>query len=344
MNDPCQRVLLGTAIGDSIGLPAEGMSRQAIERRWKEPLKHRFLFGRGMISDDTEHTVFVAQALIDHAENPIAFQKALAWKLKFWLICIPAGIGLATLRSILKLWIGFSPNRSGVYSAGNGPAMRSAVIGAFFAGRPDKIAEFTRVSTRLTHTDPKAETAAVAIAYAAAWAVEHDTLIDDSFIEKLKGLTDDDQDWHQLVDAMAVAMKSRPSVREFADTLGLYKGVSGYCYHTVPVALYAWWLHYGDYQSTIEEIISCGGDTDTTAAIAGALAAIRGEIPETWLTGLRDYPISVSCLEKIGYQADQAAKGEIVYPLSLAWWFLPIRNLCFFLIVLVHGFRRLIPC
>ena len=53
---------------------------------------------------------------------------------------LPAGIGLATLRSILKLWL-FVPGRwRGVYSAGNGPAMRSALLGVCFAADEARIA------------------------------------------------------------------------------------------------------------------------------------------------------------------------------------------------------------
>ena len=129
-------VLTGTAVGDALGLPAEGMSRQRLQRRWHGQWRHRFLFGRGMVSDDTEHTLFVAQALLAHPNDPVAFQRCLAWKLRLWLLGIPAGIGFATLRAILKLWLGFPPTRSGVHSAGNGPAMRSAIIGAYFFDEP----------------------------------------------------------------------------------------------------------------------------------------------------------------------------------------------------------------
>ena len=90
-------VLLGTAVGDALGLPAEGMSRQRIQRRWHGQWRHRFLFGRGMISDDTERTLFVAQALLAHPNDPAAFQRCLAGKLRLWLLGIPAGIGFATL-------------------------------------------------------------------------------------------------------------------------------------------------------------------------------------------------------------------------------------------------------
>lgn len=53
-------LLLGTAVGDALGLPAEGLTRSCIERRWLGNWRHRFVFGHGMCSDDTEHTFFVA--------------------------------------------------------------------------------------------------------------------------------------------------------------------------------------------------------------------------------------------------------------------------------------------
>ncbi|HIF05444.1 MAG TPA: ADP-ribosylglycohydrolase family protein [Gemmatimonadetes bacterium] len=56
--------MLGTAVGDSIGLPYEGLSRGRAEKLLGPPDRHRFFFGRGMVSDDTEHTCMVAQSLI----------------------------------------------------------------------------------------------------------------------------------------------------------------------------------------------------------------------------------------------------------------------------------------
>ena len=55
---------------------------------------------------------------------------------------------------------------------------------------------------------------------------------------------------------------------DFAASLGLTNGVTGYIYHTVPVAVYAWLRHYGDFRVTLEAVLDCGGDTDTVGAIA----------------------------------------------------------------------------
>src|SRR5262245_41027544 len=62
-------VLLGTAVGDALGLPAENLSPQRIQRLWKNEWRMRFILDRGMISDDTEHTLMVAQALLAEPDD-----------------------------------------------------------------------------------------------------------------------------------------------------------------------------------------------------------------------------------------------------------------------------------
>ena len=64
IRDRFRGVLLGTAVGDALGLPAEGLSRARVERMFRGRWRHRLVGRRGMISDDTEHTVFVAQCLL----------------------------------------------------------------------------------------------------------------------------------------------------------------------------------------------------------------------------------------------------------------------------------------
>ena len=205
----------------------------------------------------------------------------------------------------MKLWLGFSPGRSGVFSAGNGPAMRSAIIGGYFHNQPDMLHRFVLASTQLTHTDPKATVGAEAIARVAAWAVEHDPAVPPS-IETVAALLADlaphDNPWCQWIEQMKVAFAAGSSVADFACSLGLAKGVTGYIYHTVPVAVYAWLRHYGNFRATLEAALDCGGDTDTVGAIAAALAgatvgAMR--IPEPWLQGIIDWPRSARLLQTV---------------------------------------------
>lgn len=144
-------ILLGTAVGDALGLPAEGLTPRRRRRLFPGSWRHRFLLGHGMISDDTEHALLVAQSLLNSPADPAAFQRNLARHLRWWFLGLPAGIGLATARACVKLCMGFPPNRSGVFSAGNGPAMRTAIIGGYFCGNPTAVEAFVRSSTEITH-------------------------------------------------------------------------------------------------------------------------------------------------------------------------------------------------
>jgi ADP-ribosylglycohydrolase len=57
-----------------------------------------------MVSDDTEHTCMMAQSLIVSSGEVSTFTIDLAWRFRFWLLGLRAGIGYATLKAILKLW------------------------------------------------------------------------------------------------------------------------------------------------------------------------------------------------------------------------------------------------
>lgn len=344
-------LLLGVAVGDSLGLPAEGLSRRRTEKFFGGKWRQRLLFGRGMISDDTEHTVFVAQCLLQHPDSVAAFRHRFAWKLRLWFLGLPAGIGFATLRSILKLWLGISPEKSGVYSAGNGPAMRAAIIGAFFAHSPAQIDEYIQASTLLTHTDPKALIGASAIAHLAAWAFRRPSnspMNTPEIIAILKSCNrSNDAEWEEIVDKMGSAFEQRLSVAEFARQMNAGNGVSGYIYHTVPVAVYSWMKHFGEFEQTLIAVLNCGGDTDTVASIAGALAGVGcgyQVIPDLWLDNIRDYPFGPNVLKKLAAQVAARQQGKSAEPLRAPFFpFVLARNLFFLVVILLHGFRRLAP-
>ncbi len=343
-------ILLGTAVGDSVGLPAEGLSPSRRQRLLPGPWRHRFLVGHGMISDDTEHTLMVAQSLLKQPNDATAFGRSLAWRLRWWFLGLPAGVGLATARACLKLWLGFPPDRSGVYSAGNGPAMRSALLGAYFFDDQDNIERFVAASTRLTHTDPRALTGATAVARLAAWAVQHAPAEPPSaeFVgDLLAKLAPADREWSELVGKMLAARARKDAVTAFASSLGLGGGVTGYVYHTVPVAVYAWLRHYGDFRATLEAALDCGGDTDTVGAIVGALAGGTvgaGGIPADWTTGIIDWPRSFGLLWKVASRLGQQKRdGHPLGPVRYIWPAVLPRNLLFLPVVLLHGFRRLAP-
>lgn len=346
LRDAIVGCLLGTAVGDALGLWCEGMSPQRQQRCGKDLARFHFICGHGMVSDDTEHACMTAQALIVSGGDEDRFQRSLAWRLRWWLIRIPAGIGFATLRAILKLWLGFSPRRSGVFSAGNGPAMRSPILGVCFGGEPVRLRALVRACTRVTHTDPKAEHGAHAVAVAANLAVATTGDLGEIFLRRVREELPDSGPFLQLLERAVRSAQTGQPTEEFAVEMGLAHGVTGYIYHTVPVVIQAWLRHGSNVREALPAIIRCGGDTDTAAAILGGiLGAATGKrgLPAEWLARLWEWPCSSAWIEELGTRlADAVTRRSPGRPLGVFLPGLLLRNLLFLIIVLGHGFRRLL--
>jgi ADP-ribosylglycohydrolase len=348
--DRFRGLLLGTAVGDALGLPTEGLSPRRAKRLFGARRGHRLVLHRGMISDDTEHALLVSSCLLRSPHSPEEFAGHLATSLRWWLASLPPGIGMATLRSALRLWLGYGPARSGVRSAGSAPATRAAPIGAYWASSPHLIDAYVDAATMLTHSDARAAIGAAAVAHLVGWTVRENPRQcprRDELVDLLRTAGPDNEEWSSLIQSIVAAQDSHLTVDRFAHRLGLEHGVSGYVFHTVPVAVYAWLRHFGDFEGTLWAVLDCGGDTDTTGAIGGALAGtLVGEsgIPRAWIDGILDWPRSPGHLRLVADRlCGHGTRHEAAGPVRYFWPALPVRNLFLLGVVLAHGLRRLLP-
>ena len=341
--------LLGCALGDALGLPLENLPPRRIARLLgPERLTHRFLAGRGMVSDDTEHSCMLGQSLLATGGEPGALARDFSWRLRLWFATLPAGIGFGTLRALLKLSVGISPERSGVFSAGNGPAMRAPLLGACLAADRDGLLAACRAATRITHTDPRAEEGARAVALAARLGVLHGPLDPEAFFaEVLPAIPSGDI--HGMLCAVRDSVAAGASPADFVAAQG-WRGVSGFVVHTVPAALHCCLSHPTDPAAAIEAAVRLGGDTDTVAAIVGGVAGAacgQSSLPGDWLAGLVERPRDVAWMEalcaRLAARFPLGAPPVLAPPLAVRWWEIPPRNAFFLAVVLGHVFRRLFP-
>ncbi len=289
------------------------MSAGSIARRFGTVDRFRLLGKTGFVSDDTEQAALVAQSLARHPGDVAGCVRAFRRSLLGWFCRLPWGVGSATVRSCVRIALGLRP--SGVMSAGNGAAMRAAVVGAFFHDRPEQRQEFGRGLARVTHRDERAVEGALYVAEVAAACAN-------AACGVVAGI--DPRDAIRIVSnpelrsaiERAVELANRGTGTEQA---ARSCGTSGFVVHTVSFATFCF-LRYGDDpMRALTEAIGAGGDTDSIGAILGGwLGASHGEsgLPAALIDRIHDGPFGPShlralatCLALVGVgQASQVPR------------------------------------
>ncbi len=338
--------LLGAAVGDALGIAYENLPPSRAVRLFPKTDAFHLLPGIGLISDDAEHVVMTARALTSSGGDAHRFLLSLARELRIWIATLPAGTGLATARAGVKLWLGFPPERSGVRSAGNAPALRAALIGVACAENAALRGELTRLSTLLTHTDPKALAGAQVAAELGAHAALHfrNALTLDSValvIEPVEG------ELRVLLDAVVESVAAGHTPEAFVRARGWTRGVSGYINHTISVVLHAWLCYPDRFEEAVQSLIRCGGDTDSTAALLGVWMGAQwgaAVIPTRWQTRLSDPLAHPALLHSVAQGVGKALSQQAPQPAPRPLFAIRLlRNLLFLTLVLTHVGRRALP-
>jgi ADP-ribosylglycohydrolase len=177
-------------------------------------------------------------------------------------------------------------------SYGNGGAMRSAPVGAYFAGAVPALLENARLAAEITHAHPEGIAGALAVALAAGAAVQLQGRPKPSRPDFIAG-------WLAQVPEGAVqagcerARDLPPglSVAQVVAALGNGRQVTAQ--DTVPLVVYMAAEYLDDYEEALWQVLSAGGDTDTTAAMVGGIVVSytgAAAIPAGWLAHREPLP------------------------------------------------------
>jgi len=195
------------------------------------------------------------------------------------------GFGYSTKEAVKRLAQGVSWEESGTPSpsAGNGSAMRAAPIGLFFFDNPQMLIQAAHDQGRITHKDQRCSAGSAAISGAVALALQGNKIDAGSFISTLATWTNTIDprfaselrkliEWLPMPPEEAVIhIASAGFDPEYVDDEE-WKGMSAYVISSVIWSLYAFLRTPDNYWETICTAVSAGGDTDTTAAMAGAIS------------------------------------------------------------------------
>jgi len=289
--------LLGTAVGDALGMPIEGLSHSNVRTYYKGIKEYRDDdqrgdLGAGQWTDDTQMTFALVRALTAHPDAPDQWPRATAEE---YVALRPEARrwGQTTTTAIDRLADGVSPMESGVSDrATDGAAMRAAPLGIWWAARDldrDDAFAALRPVLAVTHRHPAALTAgwgqAVAVRTLLGWT--SDTFDRSAFWDALLDATtwaedqlDGDDRVSTRLQRLTDQLDAFPlDLRDACDGVGV-RADEAWPFACAMVARRAHLL-----ENTLLSGINVGGDADTTGAMMGAmLGALHGwaAFPDEW--------------------------------------------------------------
>ena len=264
-----QGCLLGQLCGDALGSLVEFKTPQEITDLYPDGVRDLadggpFHLIAGQVTDDSELALMLARTLVG-AER---YHAEAAWTAyESWLLSRPFDVGQTLAQAL-----GGQPRQQ---SQANGALMRVSPLGIFGASRdPRQVAGWAREDAALTHPNPVCCDAnalyAAAVAQAIATGPEPEAL-------------------HEQIVAWAEAWSVDRAVRDLVQTAagappadyGDHMGWVLLAFHNALWQL----MNAPTLEEALVDTVGRGGDTDTNAAICGALlGAVHGRdaVPARW--------------------------------------------------------------
>ena len=290
--------LLGVAVGDALGACREGreMARRGEVESLVEKLESL------TYTDDTHMTIGVAESLVESkgfdgghmAQTFIKNYEAEPWR--------GYGPGPPRIFRMIRAGEPWYSAASKLYkggSFGNGSAMRVAPVGLLYSTDPARLREIACESSVLTHSHELGKEGAALEAYAVALAINTpaDREVDrEIFIEQLYNFAQ-----HPLYRQKIACFKELLGEEDRARVVSvLGNGIEAL--NSVPTAIYSFLRQPKSYQDCVLYTISLGGDTDTIAAMAGAISGAHlgvEAIPDRWRARLENRPYIELLAEKL---------------------------------------------
>jgi len=301
--------MLGLAVGNALGLPAEGESAHAIRRHFPGGITEVREEERDRPwDDDLAQTALLAEVLLESEELD---SEAFAARLVEWAHENGRGIGELTRSVIDELARGrpsyeaarLAWEGNAMSNAGNGAVMRCAPVALRHMRSGVDLIRTARTSALVTHYDVRCEWSTVVTAVALATCLSSEPV--------------EVGDLAAAVDSLGGEGRSADSIEQVAEATRMTEGSSldelelddpmdmGYTLKAMQVALWSM-AQAGGFEQTVVGVVNQGGDTDTNGALAGAVMGARhgaSSIPQRWvdnvadtdrLTGLADRLFEVS--------------------------------------------------
>jgi ADP-ribosylglycohydrolase len=276
--------LLGCAVGDALGAPYEGLWSHSIPDI--ETLLSGFAefegFPPGQYTDDTQLSLATVEAILD-AEDviPAVVARHIARLWKTQSVVGPGGACTQAAHRFLKTgdWTSCGAPAG---QAGNGTAMRTAVLGLFFLRENDRLPDVVADISRITHQDPRSVAGGVAIAKATQ-LLTSDVRSPEAFCQEIAEATEvyEPQFAGMVRELPSLMMKSPETTLQHIAWSGMARPefdkpiITPFVIPTVLASLWCVLDNLDSWSKAVAKAIGLGGDVDTLGAVVGALMGTR---------------------------------------------------------------------
>ena len=277
--------LLGLVAGNQLGVPTEHLgTADAIRDAFPNGVRDLAPPPKNSpYDDDAAMTLLIGESLLASMGFDAA-DAARRWVK--WMKVDGRGIGITTKRALTLIDRGKEPFEAGrlVYqenprrSAGNGSVMRCLPVALRFHDDVDRLIRASTQQAAITHADERCTWGAAAVNLAARELLHGNIYFVDEVLHRIG-----DRAPRVLRDAMHRVPRELES-----DLPVAVAGEAGYVVHCIEIAFW-----FATHDRSLEEALiylaQAGGDTDTNAAVAGALLGARyGEtaLPPRWIDQL----------------------------------------------------------
>jgi ADP-ribosylglycohydrolase len=310
--------MVGFAIGDSLGMPAEFLSRDQIRQYYGKPISE-FLkahpghasdfLPQGSYTDNTQTMLATAECLIECGKmDPARHADALlSWYRNAVPHRTPAAANLQACRHLLA---GRPWNKSGVFSSCCGAAVRMPPIGLLFHKHTEELTRAALDNCIITHNEPRARAAAVGVAYLTARLLQSNehSLPGDQILETADHIAPMDKD-------LAAVLRWATQIVHLPPEKALFEiGTSSDVMEAFPAAVYCFLKHPGKFTSGVLSAVNAGDAADAIGALAGSfigtLAGVEA-IDRQWLAGVENSSVLVGIGESLAEMLCRQEPGTL---------------------------------
>ena len=296
--------IVGFAVGDALGMPAEFLTPSQIRRYYGKPIADfqkahpghaSDSLQAGAYTDDTQMVIATAECLIEcQAFNPARQAEAL---LSWYLNTVPHRTPMrANMRACKHLSTGKAWTKSGVFSSGCGAAVRMPPIGLFFCQRTDDLSAAALNACVITHNEPRAKAGSLAVAQLIARLAAGKSDASTAVTETADCIATVDANLAEMLRWVIQIVHLPPEEALFEI------GTSTDALEAVPAAVYCFMKYPTHFAKAVLAAVNAGDAADSIGALTGSfVGAHRGfdAIPRSWRENVEDSDFLIKIAERL---------------------------------------------